>query len=42
MKKLALKYVQDELDTIESLLTKAHGQTDEIQRSIEELRELIE
>ena len=38
MKKQALKYVQDELATIESLLSKAHGQTDEIQGAMEELR----
>jgi len=42
MKKQALKYVQDELATIESLLSKAHGQTDEIRRMIEELKEVIE
>ncbi|HEX7402227.1 MAG TPA: hypothetical protein VF369_08620 [candidate division Zixibacteria bacterium] len=42
MKKQALKYVQNELATIESLLSKAHGQTDEIQRMIEELKEIIE
>lgn len=42
MKKQALKYVQDELATIESLLSKAHGQTDEIRRTIEGLREIIE
>jgi hypothetical protein len=38
MKKQALKYVQDELATIESLLSRAHGQTDEIRRAMEELR----
>jgi GTP-binding protein EngB required for normal cell division len=42
MKKQALKYVQDELATIESLLSKAHGQTDEIRRMIEELEEQLE
>jgi GTPase Era involved in 16S rRNA processing len=42
MKKQALKYVQDELATIESLLSKAHGQTDEIPRTMEELKEMIE
>jgi hypothetical protein len=41
MKKQALKYVQDELATIESLLSKAHGQTDEIRRTIEELKEQL-
>ena len=38
MKKQALKYVQDELATIESLLSKAHGQTDAIRRTIDELK----
>jgi len=38
MKKQALKYVQDELATIESLLSKAHGQTDEIRRMMDELK----
>jgi hypothetical protein len=38
MKKQALKYVQDELATIESLLSRAHGQTDEIRRAMVELR----
>ena len=42
MKKQALKYVQDELATIESLLSKAHGQTEEIRRTIEELKKIIE
>jgi GTP-binding protein EngB required for normal cell division len=42
MKKQALKYVQDELATIESLLSKAHGQTDEIRRTIEELMDQLE
>jgi len=42
MKKQALKYVQDELATIESLLSKAHGQTDEIRRTMEELRGQLE
>ena len=42
MKKQALKYVQDEIATIESLLSKAHGQTDEIRRTMEELKEIIE
>ena len=37
MKKQALKYVQDELATIESLLSKAHGRTDEIRRTMDEL-----
>ena len=38
MKKQALKYVQDELATIEALLSRSHGQTDEIRRAMEELR----
>jgi GTP-binding protein EngB required for normal cell division len=37
MKKQALKYVQDELATIESLLSKAHGQSDEIRRTMDEI-----
>jgi hypothetical protein len=39
MKKQALKYVQDELATIEALLSKTRGQTDEIRRTMEELEE---
>jgi GTPase Era involved in 16S rRNA processing len=42
MKKQALKYVQDELTTIESLLSKPYGQTREIERTIEELKKKIE
>jgi small GTP-binding protein len=42
MKKQALKYVQDELATIESLLSRPHGQTEEIRRTIEELKEQLE
>jgi GTP-binding protein EngB required for normal cell division len=42
MKKQALKYVQDELATIESLLSKHQGQTEEIRRTIEELKEQLE
>jgi hypothetical protein len=41
MKKQALKYVQDELSTIESLLSKAHGQTEEIRRTMEEIKEQL-
>jgi GTPase Era involved in 16S rRNA processing len=41
MKKQALKYVQDELATIKSLLSKAHGQTDEIRRTMDELNEQL-
>ena len=40
MKKQALKYVQDELATIEALLSKTQGQTEEIQRTLEELKEI--
>jgi GTPase Era involved in 16S rRNA processing len=42
MRKQALKYVEDELATIESLLLRVHGQTEEIRRTIEELKEIIE
>ena len=42
MKKQALEYVQDELATIESLLSRSHGQTEEIRRTIEELKERLE
>jgi GTP-binding protein EngB required for normal cell division len=37
MKNQALKYVQDELATIESLLSKDVGQTDEIRRAMQEV-----
>jgi GTP-binding protein EngB required for normal cell division len=39
MKKQAVKYVEDELATIDSLLSKAHGRTDEIRQIMDELRE---
>ena len=39
MKKQALKYVQDELATVEALLSRAGGQTAEIRRTMEELEE---
>jgi GTPase Era involved in 16S rRNA processing len=42
MKKQALKYVQDELATIESLLSEAHEQTDEIRRTMGELKGQLE
>jgi small GTP-binding protein len=42
MKKQALKYVQDELATIEALLLRAQGQTEEIQKAMEELKKIIE
>jgi len=38
MKKQSLKYIQDELATIEALLSRSHGQTDEIRQAVEELR----
>jgi hypothetical protein len=37
-----LKYVQDELATIESLLSKAHGRTDEIRKTMDELSRELE
>jgi hypothetical protein len=42
MRKQALKYVQDELATIESLLSQAGGRTDEIRRTMDELTEKLE
>jgi plasmid stabilization system protein ParE len=39
MKKQALEYVRNELATIESLLSQAHGQSDEIRKVMEELEE---
>ena len=42
MKKQGLKYVQDELATIEALLSRAQGQTEEIQRTIDELKGQLE
>jgi hypothetical protein len=42
MKKQTLRYVQDELATIEALLSRAHGQTEEIRRTIDELKEQLE
>jgi len=42
MKKQALAYVQEELATIESLLSRAHGQTDEIRRTMDELKGRLE
>jgi len=38
MKKQALQYVENELLTIEALLSKAHGRTDEIKERIQELQ----
>jgi hypothetical protein len=37
MRKQALKYVQDELTTIESLLSQVQGQTDQIRRTMNEI-----
>ena len=42
MKKQTLKYVQEELATIESLLSRSYGQTEEIRRMIEELNKQLE
>jgi len=42
MKKQALAYVQEELATIESLLARAEGQTDEIRRTMDELKGRLE
>ena len=42
MKKQALNYVQDELATIESLLAKSHGRTEEIRKTIKELEGKLE
>jgi hypothetical protein len=41
MKKQSLKYIQDELATIEALVSKAQGQTEEIRRTIEELKKIM-
>jgi len=41
MKNRALAYVQDELSTIESLLSKADGQTDELRESIQDLQNYL-
>lgn len=38
MRKQSLKYVQDELSTIEALLSQAQGQSEEIRRLIQELQ----
>ncbi|MEW6441810.1 MAG: dynamin family protein [bacterium] len=42
MKKQAIRYIQDELSTIEALLSRTQGQTGEIRRSMEALREGLE
>jgi prefoldin subunit 5 len=38
MRKQAMTYLQEELDTIEALLSKTQGQTEDIQRLISELQ----
>ncbi len=38
IKEQTLRYVRDELTTVESLLSETHGQTEEITRTIEELK----
>jgi NADH:ubiquinone oxidoreductase subunit E len=42
MRKQAITYVQEELTTIEALLSKTEGQTDEILRLISELQKQSE
>ncbi len=42
MKKQALKYIQDELTTIDSLLSKAYGQTEKTRRVMDELKTQLE
>jgi hypothetical protein len=42
MKKQAMTYVEEELATIEALLSKTQGQTDDIRRLISELQEASE
>jgi hypothetical protein len=42
MRKQAITYVQEELTTIEALLSKTEGQTDEIRRLISELQKQSE
>ena len=39
MRKQAINYVREELSTIDALLSKTHGQTDEINEKIKELQE---
>ena len=41
MKKQALEYVRNELATIESLLSRAHGRSDDIRKMMEELEERL-
>ena len=38
MRKQAIKYVKEELSTIDALLSKTHGQTDEINETMKQLR----
>jgi archaellum component FlaC len=42
MKKQSLKYIQDELATIEAVLSRSRGQTDEIRQAVEKLRTIAE
>ncbi len=42
MKKQSLKYIQDELATIEALLSRTEGRTEEVRRTIEELEKIIQ
>jgi GTP-binding protein EngB required for normal cell division len=42
MRKQAINYVKEELSTIDALLSKTHGQTDEINENIEKLQEGLE
>jgi len=42
MKEQALKYVHDELGTIEALLLKVGGRTEEIRQAMDKLREEME
>jgi len=42
MRKQALKYVQDELSTIESLLSRSHGRSDDIRELIRTLKDSTE
>lgn len=42
MRNQSLKYVQNELITIESILSNPNAQTEEIQRAMEELKNQLE
>ena len=39
MRKQAINYVKEELSTIDALLSRTHGQTDEIKETIKKLQE---